>query len=1130
MSADSGNNAFMDLNAEIEKGLQHLHAGQLQKAEVIYKRLLQTHPNHSELLHMLGVISHQKSDGDKAAQLIYQAIQIHPTNPAYYCSLADLLIEKGLLDDAIAYYRKALELKPDFDVAHYNLGNTFAARGNAREAISCYQHALAVNPNLAEAHYNLAHVFHDLGKYDKALTHYRNTLRLKPNHVDTCFHLANLLLEHGNLAEAVSHYQKVLGLNPTHIDAHNNLGRVFNACGKYDQAIDCFQTAVDLEPEFAEGYFNLGLAFKNQGKIEAAIAYFQQALKLNPELAIAHHALGELLHDQGNYDAAICEYKKTLQIQPNFPETYYNLGNIAKDQRRLAEAISNFQKAIEFKPNFAEAYNNLGLSYNDQDQPNEAVDCYQKALQLKPDLVEAYYNLGIVHQIRGKYQAGLRFYEQALQINPDYSPAKWLYYLSLPILYDTEADIIAHRRRFADKLDTLISETKLASPEDKQHALKGVSSTTNFYLQYQGQNDLDLQKKYGSFVCRVMAANYPSWSTSIKRSKSGIGKKIHVGYVSSFMRNHTVGVYLMGWLENHDRSEFKISCYHIGNQTDALTKMFQQRCDHFYQIGGNIEAAAEQIIADDLDILVFTDIGMNAPATQLAALRLAPVQCKGWGHPVTTGLPTIDYYLSSDLMEPENAPNHYSEELVRLPNLALAYKRPNLPTHPKSRGELGIREDAFVYLISQSLFKLLPQHDAIYPRIAVEVPNAQFIFISHKNAEVTAKFKHRLARAFRAFELNLDDFCIFLPRLNHPDFLSLNLSSDVLLDTFSWSGGNTTLEGISCNLPVVTCPGEFMRGRHACAMLKMMGISETIAKDKADYIKVAVRLGRDRNFYLQCKRLIGKNRSKLFGDKSCIPALEDFYRQVARQKNTKRVIKHDRTFFVCGDEPLYHGIPFWDVVNKDLWERETFSCLRKYCHKENSYIDIGAWIGPTVLYGACVSKHVYAIEPDPVAVNQLKDNMVLNKNLKNKITLYEGCISDISGKIEISNSKSFGNSQTSILLNDHNEKLEAASLTFGDFVAKYNITDCNFIKMDVEGAEYLIIPTMVDFLIQHKPTLLVSIHTSFFKPPREEKLAAIDDTLTRIYKYFYLPNGDRISTMSELNRPIFDIVATDSKW
>jgi predicted O-linked N-acetylglucosamine transferase (SPINDLY family) len=231
-------------------------------------------------------------------------------------------------------------------------------------------------------------------------------------------------------------------------------------------------------------------------------------------------------------------------------------------------------------------------------------------------------------------------------------------------------------------------------------------------------------------------------------------------------------------------------------------------------------------------------------------------------------------------MEPENARNHYSEELIRLPNLALSYKKPTLPAHPKFRGEFGIREDAFVYLISQSLFKLLPQYDSIYPRIARKVPQAQFIFISHKNSEVTEKFKGRLANAFGACELSPDYNCKFLPRLSHPDFLSLNLVSDVLLDTFAWSGGNTTLEGISCGLPVVTCPGNFMRGRHAAAMLTMMGITETIAGNPINYIDIAMRLALDKEFYSKINRQIHENQSRLYEDQIFIRALEDFYRSV----------------------------------------------------------------------------------------------------------------------------------------------------------------------------------------------------------------------------------------------------------
>jgi predicted O-linked N-acetylglucosamine transferase (SPINDLY family) len=881
--ANMRNHASMNMNAKIEKALQYHQSGDLERAADIYKKLLQNNPNHADLLHLFGILAHQKDDGAKAEILFNQAIQIDPTNPFYYCSLADVLIEKGLQDEAIASYQKSLQLKPDFDIAHYNLGNVFADTGDFQSAISCYRQALAINPNLAEAHYNLARVFQKRGADDKAADHYRSALQLNPDQFDIYFHLANLLLDHGQLEEAVSHYQNALKLKPNHADTHNNLGRALIDLGKFKQASIYFQNAVTLEPEFAEAHFNLGTAFKNQKKPADAIASYKKSLELKPTLVIAYQALGNLLHAQGNYAEATSLYKEVLQIKPHLPEAYYSLGNIARDQGRLEEAVDRYKNALELNPNLAKAYNNLGVIHKDQNRLDEAVDCYQKALRLEPTLVEAHYNLGIIHQLRGKYQEGLKFYHQALKLNPAYSPARWLYYLSLPILYDTKEDIAAHRKRFGDNLARLIEETKLDTTKDKSIALKGVGSTTNFYLQYQGRNDLDLQKAYGSLVCTVMAANYPQWSNPLKRPAFNTANKIRIGYVSSFMYAHTVGIYLMSWLENHDLSEFEIFSYHIGNKTDVMTKLFQDRSDHFFQIGGNVEAAARQIISDNLDILVYTDIGMHAPATQLAALRLAPVQCKGWGHPITTGLPTIDYYLSSDLMEPENAQNHYSEKLIRLPNLALAYKRPILPEHPKTRQDFGIQDDAFIYLISQSLFKLLPQYDSIYPRIALKVPRAQFIFISHSSAEMTAKFKQRLAKAFGALQLSLKDFCIFVPWLNHPDFLSLNAVSDVLLDTFDWSGGKTTLEGISCDLPVVTCPGKFMRGRHAYAMLSMMGVNATIAASEAEFIDIAVRMALDNKFYRKIKSRIKENQTRLYEDKTCVRALEEFYRFFIQQ-------------------------------------------------------------------------------------------------------------------------------------------------------------------------------------------------------------------------------------------------------
>jgi predicted O-linked N-acetylglucosamine transferase (SPINDLY family) len=366
------------------------------------------------------------------------------------------------------------------------------------------------------------------------------------------------------------------------------------------------------------------------------------------------------------------------------------------------------------------------------------------------------------------------------------------------------------------------------------------------------------------------------------------GGRVRIGYVSSFMRSHTVGQFLLGWLEGHRRNGFEFFSYHIGEKTDAVTQRIRHLSDHFRQVGNRLEMAAGLITQDHLHLLVFTDIGMAPLATQLAALRLAPVQCKGWGHPVTTGLPTIDYYLSSDLMEPDDAREHYSETLVRLPNLALYYTPPPRPDRIRTRADLGLEERAIVYLNSQSLFKNLPQHDDIYPRIARQVANAQFVFIAHAQPDVTRQFANRLGQVFSRHGLRSESYCCFQPQLNVPDFLSLNLSADVVLDTLEWSGGKTTLEALSCGLPVVTLPGRFMRGRHAFAMLRRTGFTETVADTKDDYVNLAVRLGQDEEFRAEMRRRVSENRNRLFRDSEFILGLEDFYRSAVERYSRER--------------------------------------------------------------------------------------------------------------------------------------------------------------------------------------------------------------------------------------------------
>jgi predicted O-linked N-acetylglucosamine transferase (SPINDLY family) len=647
--------------------------------------------------------------------------------------------------------------------------------------------------------------------------------------------------------------------------------------GRHKEAVQLFKALLERQPDDVLTLYNCGIAYYSMGQYALAKECYLAALTCLPDWVEAYHNLGQAYEGLDNLPEAIAVYERALQLKPDYFHSAYRLGLLYRLAGEDQKAMAAIQTAVMSKPDSAEALCTLGVLYRERNRFEEALVCLDQALRIDPHLAQACYNKGIVLQKSGEFEKGVGLYRKAAVSDPAFAPAKWLYHLSLPMMYDSQEEIDDHRRRFQRRLKDLIESTSLETDEQKAYALTGIRTTTNFYLQYQCRNDLILQSKYGRFVHQVMQGNYPHWSRDRQMPSWDPGEKIRIGYVSTFMYDHTVGTFLSGWLENHSRDEFDIHCYHVGRKVDHLTHYLRSLSHHFHYFSGNMEAAARQLDEDNLHLLVYSDIGMAPITLQLAALRLAPIQCKGWGHPVTTGLPTIDYYLSSDLMEPESAQDHYSETLVRLPNLALCYRPPQLPETPKSRRDLKLPDDRFLYLSTQSIFKYLPQHDDIYPRIAKAVPHACFVFLANESESATAKFRLRLKNAFAEFGLVADQYYLISKRLNFKDFLSLNMVSDVLLDSLEWSGGKTTLEALTCSLPVVTLPGRFMRGRHAYAMLKMMGLIETIAKDKASYCEIAVRLAQDSAFFSRINRLIAQNKTRLYEDRSFIKALEIFY-------------------------------------------------------------------------------------------------------------------------------------------------------------------------------------------------------------------------------------------------------------
>jgi predicted O-linked N-acetylglucosamine transferase (SPINDLY family) len=762
----------------------------------------------------------------------------------------------GRLEQAYEIYRQALSLDPRQADCHFQMGVLTAQVARHDLALEHFKAALKLRPQAAKYHLNMGLALDGLGRYDEAVASYREALRLEANYSQAHNNLANTLGRLGRLDEAETHYRAALRLNPNTPEFHNNLGHTLNCLGRSEEAAASCRRALELRPNYPAALNNFGLAM-------AALEQFAEAERA---------------------------YRAVLGIRPDLV-ALRNLAYLLLRCRRPSEAEACFREALRLKPDDAQTLKALGDLCTNADRPEEAVAAYRAAVTLDKTLEEAWTRLAISHTVLGQQEEAVACHDEVLRLKPGHLPALVNRCMArLPVVYRDEAQIEAARDIFTKELEIICRRGAGAS-------LDAVSGVPPFYLAYQGRSDRDLQSRYGRFVADVMASHYPKWTTPPQVSAPRPGEKIRVGFLSSYFYNHSNWkIPLKGWISGLDKQRFEIFGYHLEDKTDDETEIAKRLCHRFVQGLGALEPWAEAIRADKLHVLIIPGIGLDALTHRLAALRLAPVQATSWGHPDTTGLPTIDHYLSADLMEPPDGREHYTERLVRLPNLSIAYEPPNLAPAVMTRAELGVPEDAVFYWCCQALFKYLPRYDWVYPRIAAAVPNACFVFVNYARGNaVTGIFRDRLKASFAASGLDFDRHCRFTKPLDMARFGAVSKVADVFLDSLGWSGCNTTLEALANDLPIVTMPGELMRGRHSAAILTMLGLPETIAKTPEAYVELAIALGRDPTARQALRARIAEEKYRLYNDQTAVEGLASYLEGAAHSialKPPTRIGRH----------------------------------------------------------------------------------------------------------------------------------------------------------------------------------------------------------------------------------------------
>lgn len=676
--------------------------------------------------------------------------------------------------------------------------------------------------------------------------------------------------------------------------------------GRMQQAKLLLEQVVQASPQHAEARQWLGVLFFQQGNRVRALELINEAIKLGPANPVAHATLANVLHAIGQGDAAITSYRQAIALKPNFAEAHNNLGNALASQGRSAEAMDCYQRAVTLQPGFADAHNNLGTALQGAGMVEAAVEAYRRAIVLRPNYAQALCNLATTLQDRAPDEAE-QYARKALAIQPDYHEA-WvtlgkilhpqghvnqareaisralslrpnnglLVYsaLMLPTIMGTHEEVLASRRKFEINLEQLISQRIVLT--DPVTQLCG----TNFQLAYHAQNDRGLQQRVADFysqACPSLAYVAPHCEEPRQQGRS----RKRIGFFSRFIARHSVALSYSRIIE---KLAMDAACEVVLiSSHDPLKTSVQETYPDFrgsyLRITMNLEKGRQQIAALGLDILVYLDIGMDPFSYFLAYSRLARAQCVFDGHPVTTGIPTIDYYLSADLAEPPNAQEHYSERLKRFPFGAYYFEKSVTPEQFKTRQELGMPKDVNVYACPMVLLKIHPDFDGAITRILELDPSARVVFFEDKKY---SNWRTQLQSRFdKTIPSEVRERIIFMPWIVDPmDFMSVIEQSNVILDPYHFGLGTTAIATCTVGTPFVTKPGEFARGRYGYYYCKLMDVMECVASDTEDYAQKAVEIATNPDTRARIKAKILANNGALFGNYQGIEEVRNFFLQV----------------------------------------------------------------------------------------------------------------------------------------------------------------------------------------------------------------------------------------------------------
>ncbi|MFM9911904.1 MAG: tetratricopeptide repeat protein [Methylophilaceae bacterium] len=716
---------------------------------------------------------------------------------------------------------------------------------------------------------------HNQGKAAEAEALYTQVLQVQPHNFDALHLLGLLASQTGRLALAVDLMRRAVNINGKEINALFNLANALQGLQQHEEALKNYERLLKLRPDFFQAINNLAISQQALGRNAEALASFERGIKLKPKEPFFHKNRGDVLRILQRHDEALVSYKTALEMSPDDISTLNNYGAVLQAARQHEAALVSFSHILSLSPHDIPALHNRGNALRSLRRYQEALASYDAALALKPDFVDAYASRAEALLDIGEQQAALASFNAALQLNPQSLTLKLKCLLAHVPVFAQSAEQVAHARtQFGHELASL--QASLTSHIcDDETAIVG--EILPFFLAYQADNNRALLETFGKLSCELMARWQTRQGLTPHWLPPSAQAPIRVGIVSAHIRRHSVwDAIVKGWFEQLDKSRFELHVFYVDAAQDQETAIAKSNAASFE---GGVKTTADWakiILAKNVDVLIYPEVGMDPTTFRLASMRIAPIQMATWGHPETTGLPTIDYYLSAENFEGAEAQKYYSEQLICLPNLGCYYSAEEIVFQSVDLSSLDIDPEKPLMICPGTPFKYAPQHDHVFVDIARELDDVQFVFFTyHRIPELSHKLARRLATSFAEAGMAYEKHVRFISWKTPAEFHFLMKNAHVMLDTIGFSGFNTAMQAIVCHTPVVAYQGQFMRGQLASGILKQLGMQAYIATNKQEYVECAVRLATDAAFADQARQKLQASVHTLYQDISVIKALEE---------------------------------------------------------------------------------------------------------------------------------------------------------------------------------------------------------------------------------------------------------------